>query len=118
MGQRVQIMGVCSVLCQNNIWLKEFNDFLHGCTIDFKERLIFRKGIYREIKRSAISLAAAAFIDVASSGEQVAAGFMDGDRTDIRIIIKAPLNTVSMMGVCINIQNTGVVFAFQVIDGY
>src|SRR5690606_7078838 len=117
MRQRVQIMGVCSILCQNDIWLKEFNDFFHGRTVNFEKRFIFGECIDRKIERSSISLATAAFIDVSGSWKEVAASFMDGNRTNIGIVIKTPLNAIAVMGIGINIHDARIVLAFQVVDG-
>src|SRR5690606_4671456 len=100
----------------NDIRLKEFDDFLHGSAINFKKRLVFSERINREIEGRPISLAAAAFIDVPSPREKVASGFMDGNGADIRIVIKAPLNAISVMGIGIDIHDSGIVLAFQVVD--
>src|SRR5690606_5055814 len=73
--------------------------------------------VNRKIKRGSVALAASALGDRAGTGKKITACFVDGYRADIRVVVEAPLNTVSMVGVGIDVQDTCTVFFLHVSDG-
>ena len=105
MREWIEIVGVCTVKCKNDVRFEKLGCFPQCCFIAMQKRVVLCKGVNWYIDGSAVALAGTFLTNAAGSRKQVSSCFMNRQCANIRFLIKRKLDAISVMGISINISN-------------
>ncbi len=111
-------MRVRAVLIDDDVWLESSDQGRYQLVKSHAVGGIARSGRQRNVDGVATPLAACPFVDETSAREQVLAAFVKGDGQDLVCIVKSGLDSVTVVNVCIEIDQPNPVLPAEMFYGH